>query len=143
MNIHFPLYFDLILSRFFASIHLYMYICNQTTQLPAYIMEAAVARGEADQVFVVCTQPRRIAAITVATRVAQERLESVGETVGYQVRLNARICENTRLLFCTTGVLLSWLQETDFLQRVSHVIVDEVHERQVKHHLLSTNFCIC
>ena len=53
-----------------------------------------------------CTQPRRISAVGLAGRVAEERRERVGETVGYSVRLESKRGEGTRLLFCTTGVLL-------------------------------------
>lgn len=56
-----------------------------------------------------CTQPRRISAISVASRIASERGESLGETVGYQIRLEAKRSAQTRLLFCTTGVLLRQL----------------------------------
>lgn len=56
-----------------------------------------------------CTQPRRISAISVAARIASERGESLGETVGYQIRLEAKRSAQTRLLFCTTGVLLRQL----------------------------------
>jgi HrpA-like RNA helicase len=52
--------------------------------------------------------------------------------VGYQVRLDNRTGARTRLVFCTTGVLLRQLQDDAFLSRVSHVVLDEVHERGVR-----------
>lgn len=52
---------------------------------------------------IVCTQPRRVAAVSVAKRVAWERDEKLGDMVGYQVRLDAKRSRNTRVLFCTTG----------------------------------------
>lgn len=58
---------------------------------------------------IICTQPRRISAISVAARISCERGESLGESVGYQIRLEAKRTEQTRLLFCTTGVLLRQL----------------------------------
>lgn len=56
--------------------------------------------------YIVCTQPRRLAAVSVANRVASEMGTSVGGLVGYHVRLQARCSQQTRLLFCTHGVLL-------------------------------------
>lgn len=61
--------------------------CGKTTQVPQYILEEAAARGKGSLVSVVCTQPRRVAAITVAERVAAERGERLGTAVGYQVSL--------------------------------------------------------
>lgn len=91
-----------------------------------------VCRGDGSEAFIVCTQPRRIAAISVAERVAQERGETCGGSVGYQVRLrSASSTTMTRIMFCTTGILLRRLQDVEYLSRISHIIVDEVHERQV------------
>lgn len=79
----------------------------------------------------ICTQPRRVAATSVAERVAEEIGEtSVGGLVGYQIRLESVKSSRTRLLFCTTGVILRRLIEDPLLNGVSHVVVDEVHERQ-------------
>ena len=77
----------------------------------------------------VCTQPRRISAIGVAERVASERVERIGNVVGYQIRLESKMSSSTRLLFCTTGILLRRLESDPDLSDVTHVIVDEVHER--------------
>lgn len=87
---------------------------------------------------IVCTQPRRLAAIGVAERVAAERAERCGETVGYSIRLESKRSSSTRLLFCTTGILLRTLEgDGDLLDfadgaGVSHVLVDEVHERNAE-----------
>lgn len=78
---------------------------------------------------IICTQPRRLSAIGVAERVADERNERIGNTVGYQIRLENKISSSTRLTFCTTGILLRRLQSDPMLESVSHIIVDEVHER--------------
>lgn len=84
-----------------------------------------------------CTQPRRVAAMSVAERVAAELGESsVGKLVGYQIRMEAKRSRETRLLFCTTGVILRRMIEDPELNGVSHVLVDEVHERQVGFALL-------
>jgi HrpA-like RNA helicase len=70
--------------------------------------------------------------------VAFERGERCGDTAGYQVRLKARMGSRTRLLYCTTGILLRRLQSPGFLDKVSHVVIDEVHERQVETDFLMT-----
>uniref|UniRef100_A0A8C5HMS3 Putative ATP-dependent RNA helicase DHX57 n=1 Tax=Gouania willdenowi TaxID=441366 RepID=A0A8C5HMS3_GOUWI len=103
--------------------------CGKTTQIPQFILDASL-RGPAGQVAnIVCTQPRRISAISVAQRVAQERAESLGNSVGYQIRLESVKTSATRLLYCTTGVLLRRLEGDADLKGVTHIIVDEVHER--------------
>lgn len=78
---------------------------------------------------ILVTQPRRISAITVSERVANERGEEVGGSVGYQIRLEARRSNKTKLLFCTTGVVLRRLAADPHLEGVSHIVVDEIHER--------------
>lgn len=79
---------------------------GKTTQCPQFILEECLAKGRGDQTSVICTQPRRVAAISVAERVSEEMAEpSIGQTVGYQIRLEARRSAKTRLLFCTTGEL--------------------------------------
>uniref|UniRef100_A0A8D3BDI7 Putative ATP-dependent RNA helicase DHX57 n=1 Tax=Scophthalmus maximus TaxID=52904 RepID=A0A8D3BDI7_SCOMX len=103
--------------------------CGKTTQIPQFILDASL-RGPAEQVAnIICTQPRRISAISVAQRVAQERAESLGNSVGYQIRLETVRTSATRLLYCTTGVLLRRLEGEADLKGITHVIVDEVHER--------------
>ena len=105
--------------------------CGKTTQVPQYVFENAVRLGRGGECSVIITQPRRLSAIAVAERVAQERCERIGDTVGYSIRLESRQSSNTRLLFCTTGILLRRLQSDPDLRGVSHVIVDEVHERDL------------
>ena len=61
--------------------------CGKTTQPPQFILDDAIARGEGARTNLICTQPRRISATSVASRVAQERGEAIGKTVGYQIRL--------------------------------------------------------
>ncbi|XP_043913365.1 putative ATP-dependent RNA helicase DHX57 isoform X2 [Protopterus annectens] len=103
--------------------------CGKTTQVPQFILDDSL-KGHAKQVAnIICTQPRRISAISVAERVAKERAERLGVTVGYQIRLESVKSSATRLLYCTTGVLLRRLEGDTALQGVTHVIVDEVHER--------------
>ena len=97
-------------------------------QIPQFILEDAIARGAGGRTRIVVTQPRRIAAIGVASRVAAERCEPLGApggAVGYQIRGEKRAHPGTALLFTTTGVLLRRLAQGG-LGHTTHVIVDEV-----------------
>ena len=105
--------------------------CGKTTQVPQFVFEEAIRDGRGGECSVIITQPRRLSAIAVAERVAAERCERVGDVVGYSIRLESRQSRDTRLLFCTTGILLRRLQSDPDLEGVSHVIVDEVHERDL------------
>ena len=82
---------------------------------------------------IVVAQPRRLAATGVAARVANERGEETpGKgSVGFVVRGEVAMCNSTRLMFCTTGVLLRQLQAEGALHSISHIVVDEVHERHL------------
>ncbi|XP_065855874.1 DExH-box ATP-dependent RNA helicase DExH1 isoform X2 [Euphorbia lathyris] len=110
--------------------------CGKTTQLPQYILEETIARLRGADCNIICTQPRRISAISVAARISCERGENLGETVGYQIRLEAKRSAQTRLLFCTTGVLLRQLVQDPNLTGVSHLLVDEIHERGINEDFL-------
>uniref|UniRef100_A0A1I8NW04 Probable ATP-dependent RNA helicase spindle-E n=1 Tax=Stomoxys calcitrans TaxID=35570 RepID=A0A1I8NW04_STOCA len=101
--------------------------CGKTTQVPQYILDDACSRRQYCKI--VCTQPRRIAAISIARRVCHERKWQEGTLVGYQVGLHANLSEDTRLLYCTTGVLLQKLIREKTLGSYTHIILDEVHER--------------
>ncbi|XP_026870115.2 putative ATP-dependent RNA helicase DHX57 isoform X1 [Electrophorus electricus] len=103
--------------------------CGKTTQIAQFILDDSLSRKPESVANIICTQPRRISAIAVATRVAHERAEVLGHSTGYQIRLETIRSSSTRLLFCTTGVLLRRLEGDAELKGVTHVIVDEVHER--------------
>jgi HrpA-like RNA helicase len=103
---------------------------GKTTQVPQFCLEDAAAKGVPCNIII--AQPRRISAMSVAERVAAERGETIGKTVGYTIRLESKATANTRLLFCTTGILLKRLEEDATLQNVTHVFVDEVHERSIE-----------
>lgn len=106
--------------------------CGKTTRIPQLLLEHYILEGRGAQCNVVVTQPRRISAISVAQRVAQELGPSLRRNVGYQVRLESKPpARGGALLFCTVGILLRKLQGNPRLEGVSHVIVDEVHERDV------------
>ncbi|KAL3690222.1 hypothetical protein R1sor_016531 [Riccia sorocarpa] len=110
--------------------------CGKSTQVPQYVLEDYIERDKGAVCNVICTQPRRISAIGLADRVSKERGQAVGETVGYTVRLESCRSPRTRLLFCTTGILLRRLSSDPDLESVTHVIVDEVHERTLESDLL-------
>ncbi|KAK9105837.1 hypothetical protein Scep_022681 [Stephania cephalantha] len=104
--------------------------CGKTTQIPQYILESEIDSGRGALCNIVCTQPRRISAMAVSERVSVERGENLGESVGYKVRLEGEKGRDTRLsFFCTTGILLRRLLVDRNLKGVTHVIVDEIHER--------------
>ena len=105
--------------------------CGKTTQVPQFILDSWIQESIGEHANIVCTQPRRIAAIGVAERVAVERATDTGQQVGYAIRGENKSSKNTKLLFCTTGILLRRLHSDPTLQNVTHVMVDEVHERSV------------
>lgn len=104
---------------------------GKTTQIPQYLYEFMCEDGNGSAANIVCTQPRRLAATSVALRVAEERDEAVGGTVGYSIRLENCVSSKTQITYCTTGIVLRRLQTDKFLGKVSHVVVDEIHERGV------------
>ncbi|GFH56966.1 hypothetical protein CTEN210_13442 [Chaetoceros tenuissimus] len=104
---------------------------GKTTQCPQFILEDALERGYGDKVNIVVTQPRRISAISVADRTSEELDDApVGGLVGYSIRMETKRSKRTKLMFCTTGVILRRLVDDPNLKGISHVVVDEVHERQ-------------
>ena len=100
------------------------------------ILEQAISAHTGGACGIVCTQPRRISAVGLAGRVADERGERAGATVGYAVRLESCRSPSTRLLFCTAGVLLRQMLDEGALDGTTHVVVDEVHERSIDSDLL-------
>ncbi|KAH9315838.1 hypothetical protein KI387_024465, partial [Taxus chinensis] len=84
--------------------------CGKTTQVPQFILDHMWSQGKACKIL--CTQPRRISATSVAERIASERGEKIGGTVGYQIRLESKGGNNSSLMFCTNGVLLRKLIES-------------------------------
>ncbi|KAF9044531.1 P-loop containing nucleoside triphosphate hydrolase protein [Hymenopellis radicata] len=112
---------------------------GKTTQIPQMILDAWTEEGKGALCNIVCTQPRRLAALGVATRVAAERGEQVGQSVGYAVRFDSRPPQpNGSITFLTIGVFLKQLQAAFVdprgpisLDHITHILVDEVHERDV------------
>ncbi|XP_044057746.1 ATP-dependent DNA/RNA helicase DHX36 [Siniperca chuatsi] len=113
--------------------------CGKTTQVTQFILDDYINRGVGSMCRVVCTQPRRISAISVAERVAAERAESVGNgnSCGYQIRLQSRLPRRQgSVLYCTTGIILQWLRSDPLLSSISHLVLDEIHERNLQSDVL-------
>jgi len=111
--------------------------CGKTTQVPLYILEDRVlerASGSAPVIYV--TQPRRIAARSIAERVCSEHDWTLGSLVGYQVGLEKVAGPDTILIFCTAGVLLQKIIQEKSLKNYTHIIIDEAHERDADTDLL-------
>ena len=100
---------------------------GKTTQLPKLCLLAG--RGAAGMVG--CTQPRRIAARSVARRMAEELQVPIGGAVGYQVRFNDAVGEATAIKFMTDGILLAEIQHDRWLSKYDTLIIDEAHERSL------------
>lgn len=100
---------------------------GKTTQLPKICL--AMGRGTNGQIG--CTQPRRIAATSVATRVAQELQTELGTVVGYKVRFNDRVRRDSYIKFMTDGILLAEIQSDPLLRGYDTIIIDEAHERSL------------
>ena len=96
--------------------------CGKSTQVPQFILNDIMYKGVKGPKIVV-TQPRRIAAISVAQRVAQERKWTLGAMVGYKVSLEQKVNEETSLLYCTTGVLLRRLIATKSVSEYAYIIL--------------------
>ncbi|XP_068614425.1 ATP-dependent RNA helicase DHX30-like [Brachionichthys hirsutus] len=119
--------------------------CGKTTRIPRFLLEERGRSGAGANCNILVTQPRRISAVSVAHRVAKEMGPALDRSVGYQVRLESRPPERSggALLFLTVGVLLRKLQSNVGLEGISHVVVDEVHERDINTDLLLALLCSC
>jgi ATP-dependent helicase HrpA len=100
---------------------------GKTTQLP----KIALSAGLGEQRMIAHTQPRRLAARAVASRIAEELDVALGEEVGYAVRFTDQVGERTRVKLLTDGLLLTEIRRDKLLQRYDCVIVDEAHERSL------------
>jgi len=100
---------------------------GKTTQIPQFLLGSGmVTKG-----MIACTQPRRVAAISVAKRVTEERGSEVGDEIGYQIRFEKVVGPQTRLTFMTPGILLRQATIDPLLTHYGCVIVDEAHTRDV------------
>jgi len=101
--------------------------CGKSTQIPKMCLEA----GRSRRGRIGCTQPRRIAAITIAHRIAQELGEALGRTVGYKIRFDDQTSRETRIKVLTDGMLLAETQSDPRLLEYDTLLVDEAHERSL------------
>lgn len=108
---------------------------GKTTQMTQYLAEATDERGRRiyvdDGRMIGCTQPRRVAAISVATRVAEEYGCLVGQEVGYTIRFQDETCEKTQIKYMTDGMLLRECLIDKNLNKYSVIMLDEAHERNL------------
>lgn len=103
---------------------------GKTTQIPQYIWEDIISRLPTHERGIVgCTQPRRVAAVSIATHVAQQRGGAVGGEVGYAVRFDDTCTNATKVKFLTDGILLREIQQDPLLLKYSCILLDEAHER--------------
>ncbi|GIT23729.1 MAG: hypothetical protein CM1200mP40_34110 [Gammaproteobacteria bacterium] len=100
---------------------------GKTTQIPKICLTAGLGRKG----LIGHTQPRRLAAVSVANRIAEELNADIGQGVGYQIRFNETISESTYLKLMTDGVLLAEIQNDRFLNKYDAIIIDEAHERSL------------
>ncbi len=100
---------------------------GKTTQLPKICLEL----GLGQKGMIGHTQPRRLAARTVANRIAEELETNLGSTVGYQVRFTEQVADNTMVKLMTDGILLAETQNDRYLERYEVLIIDEAHERSL------------
>ncbi|XP_004694295.1 PREDICTED: probable ATP-dependent RNA helicase DHX34 [Condylura cristata] len=103
--------------------------CGKSTQVPQYLLAAGFNH-------VACTQPRRIACISLAKRVSFESLSQYGSQVGYQIRFESTRSAATKIVFLTVGLLLRQIQREPSLPQYQVLIVDEVHERHLHNDFL-------
>lgn len=100
---------------------------GKSTLLPLALFEEAWLKGQK----ILLLEPRRLAAKTIAQRLASLLGEEVGQTVGYRIRFESRVNENTRIEILTEGILTRMLQSDNELEGVGMVIFDEYHERSI------------
>lgn len=109
--------------------------CGKSTQVPAFLLEHQLSLGRNCKIY--CTEPRRISAISLARRVSEELGENKGDLgtprslVGYSIRLEANTSRETRLVYATTGIVMRMLEGSNDLKDITHLVLDEVHERSI------------
>ena len=109
--------------------------CGKSTQMPAFILEHELSRGRPCKIY--CTEPRRISAISLAQRVSEEMGDDKGacgtsrSLVGYAIRLESHTTAQTRLIYATVGIVLRMLESAKGLDEITHLVIDEIHERSI------------
>ena len=110
--------------------------------MPQYILDDYVSRGQDCNIWV--TQPRRIAALSVAERVSSYRAKStglaswgqIGKIVGYQIGLEKKVSRDTRITYMTPAIVSNKMRSDPALKEVTVLIIDEVHERDLETEML-------
>lgn len=107
---------------------------GKSTQIPQIILDDAIRKGKGGECRVLCVQPRRVAAELLGERVAVERNEIIGETVGYEVRFQCKTpVQDGNIMYCTTGILLNMFANGGKkLESLTHIMLDEVHVRDTE-----------
>jgi ATP-dependent RNA helicase DHX29 len=109
--------------------------CGKSTQVSSFLLEHQLLQGKPCKIY--CTEPRRISAISLARRVSEELGENKADLgtsrslVGYSIRLESNTARETRLVYATTGIVLRMLEASNDLQEITHLVLDEVHERSI------------
>ncbi|WZZ54816.1 hypothetical protein YC2023_054923 [Brassica napus] len=109
----------------------YLRNLNLLEKVPQYLLDHMWA-SKRETCKIVCTQPRRISAMSVSERISCERGESIGDNIGYKVRLQSKGGRHSSVVFCTNGILLRVLVgkgSGSYVSDITHIIVDEIHER--------------
>ncbi|KAK3052761.1 hypothetical protein LTR09_006244 [Extremus antarcticus] len=108
---------------------------GKSTQLPQFLLEHELSHGRQCKIY--CTEPRRISALSLAQRVSEELGEhktDIGthrSLVGYAIRLESQTTSSTKLVYATVGIVLRMLENANGLNEVTHLVLDEVHERSI------------
>ena len=98
--------------------------CGKSTQVPQFLLDAGYTN-------IACTQPRRIACISLANRVSYETLNQHGTEIGYQIRFEKSKSIKTKVVFLTEGLLLRQVSSDPGLSSYDVIVLDEVHERHL------------
>lgn len=98
--------------------------CGKSTQLPQYLLQAGYEN-------ICCTQPRRLACISLRNRLSVETFDEYGSQIGYQIRFEKHKSKHTKVLFMTEGLLLRQMIENPTLSNYNVIILDEIHERHI------------
>jgi HrpA-like RNA helicase len=109
---------------------------GKTTQIPQYVYETMKRNPDREEKRICVTQPRRIAATSLAKRVAEEMNTKLGSKVGYTIRFDDCSSKDTRILYLTDGMLLRNVLNDPLLNDYAYVILDEAHERTLRTDIL-------